>query len=33
MIWWFWDDDDDAEVLFTETVVSFVRNLMQLFPK
>ena len=28
---WFWDDD--GGVLSTETVVSFVRNLLQLFPK
>ena len=28
-----WFRDDDGGVLFTETVVSFVRNLLQLFPK
>ena len=28
-----WFRDDDGGVFFTETVVSFVRNLLQLFPK
>ena len=32
VMWWFWNDDD-GEVLSTETVVSSVTNLLQLFPK
>ena len=31
VMWWFWDDN--GEIFSTETVVSFVRSLLQLFPK